>query len=158
MRYSLLTVWHIDAPIEKVWSAIYQVHHWPVWWKGAMGVVELEKGDPLGVGSLHRLIWKSRLPYTLMFECRVTRVDPLVALEGTASGAVEGAGRWQFYQEGLTSVVRYEWRVRTTKPWMRLLSPVAYPLFKWNHDVLMREGGLGLSRLLDARLIACANA
>jgi hypothetical protein len=39
---------------------------------------------------------------------------------------------------------------------MRLLSPVASPLFKWNHDVLMREGGLGLSRFLNARLISCA--
>jgi hypothetical protein len=155
MRYTLFTAWHIDAPVEKVWAAIYSPQHWPTWWKGAVRVTELETGDDLGVGGLHRYVWRSRLPYTLAFECRVTRVDPMVALEGTASGELEGRGRWRFYRAGSTSVVHYEWQVRTTRAWMRLLSPVARPLFKWNHDVLMREGGLGLSRFLGVRLISC---
>lgn len=158
MKYVLTTVWHIDAPVDSVWAVIYSPQQWPQWWKGALGVTELEKGGALGVGGRYRFLWKGRLPYTLMFECRVTRVAPLQALEGIASGELEGYGRWLFFRAGVTSIVRYEWCVGVTRPWMRLLSPVAHPLFKWNHDILMRDGGVGLSRLLNARLIACASS
>ena len=34
------------------------------------------------------------------------------------------------------------------------LAPLARPLFAWNHDYVMRNGGRGLARLLDARLLA----
>ena len=44
----------------------------------------------------------------------------------------------------MTAVV-YEWNVRTTKPWMNLLAPIARPVFAWNHDWVMRNGGEGLA-------------
>jgi hypothetical protein len=31
---------------------------------------------------------------------------------------------------------------------MNLLAPLAKPLFRWNHDALMRAGGIGLARRL----------
>jgi hypothetical protein len=36
---------------------------------------------------------------------------------------------------------------------MNLLAPLARPIFEWNHDVIMRQGGEGLARLLDVRLV-----
>jgi hypothetical protein len=36
---------------------------------------------------------------------------------------------------------------------MNLLAPVARPLFKWNHDQIMRQGAEGMARLLNARLL-----
>jgi len=33
-------------------------------------------------------------------------------------------------------------------------SPVARPIFRSNHDYVMRNGGLGISKLLGARLLA----
>ena len=53
----------------------------------------------------------------------------------------------------VTAVV-YEWNVSTTKPWMNLLAPIARPLFAWNHDWVMRNGGEGLAQLLGCRLLA----
>jgi hypothetical protein len=84
---------------------------------------------------------------------RITRVDPMKALEGEASGMVEGVGRWHFSPLDDGTQVRYDWHVRTTKPWMNLLAPLARPLFRWNHDAILREGGLALARRLNARLI-----
>jgi hypothetical protein len=84
---------------------------------------------------------------------RITRIEPLVALEGEASGDVEGTGRWRFSSERDTTVVRYEWRVRTRRGWMNLFAPLARPFFQWNHDFVMREGGRSLARLLGAQLI-----
>ena len=56
----------------------------------------------------------------------------------------------------------YEWRVHTTKPWMNLLAPVAKPIFAWNHDWVMRNGGTGLAgaarlRAARERLSPCAH-
>jgi len=33
------------------------------------------------------------------------------------------------------------------------LAPLARLAFRWNHDSIMREGGLALARLLEARLV-----
>jgi hypothetical protein len=55
----------------------------------------------------------------------------------------------------VTAVV-YEWNVRTTKAWMNALAPVAKGAFKSNHDYVMRNGGVGIAKLLGARLLALA--
>ena len=153
-NYRLTTIWRIDAPVQQVYDAICRPSRWPSWWRGVKNVVELEPGDHRGVGRVLRYTWKGLLPYALTFTIQVVRVMPLVALEGVASGELEGMGRWLFSQEGSVTAVCYEWRVRTTRPWMNLIEPIAGPLFEWNHDLIMREGGKGLARLLNARLIS----
>ena len=150
--YRFLTTWCVDAPIGPVWEAIHDSERWPTWWKGVERVVELEPGDEDGRGSLSRYTWRSRLPYTLEFDMRVTRVEPPHLLEGVAVGELAGEGRWRLF-EGQGTAVTYEWVVRTTRPWMNALAPLARPLFAWNHDVVMRHGGEGLARLLGARLL-----
>lgn len=154
--YTFITTWQIDAPIEAVWEAIYHSERWPTWWKGVERVVDLEQGDENGLGHLRRYTWKSQLPYRLVFDMRTTRIERPVALEGAASGELEGTGRWQLSQEGPITTVRYEWKVRTTKPWMNVLAPIARPFFEWNHNVVMRQGGEGLARLLGAHLLSPA--
>lgn len=110
--------------------------------------VLLEPGAEDRVGSLWRYTWKSALPYRLKFDMRMTRIEPPVALDGVARGELAGEGRWRLYRSEGGTLVRYEWDVRTTSRWMNVLSPIARPLFAWNHDVVMRQGGEGLSRLL----------
>ncbi|MDQ3866604.1 MAG: hypothetical protein M3304_07215 [Actinomycetota bacterium] len=77
---------------------------------------ELDAGDENGLGSVYRHRWRSRLPYTVAFDMRTTRIEALFVLEGEAHGELEGVGRWRLY-EGETSAVTYEWRVRTTRAW-----------------------------------------
>ena len=154
-NYRFLTTWCLDAPLERVWDAIYGVEAWPDWWKGVEVVEKLEHGDEYGVGSVYRHRWRSRLPYTVGFEIRTTRVEPLHLLEGEAWGELEGMGRWRFF-EGSGTAVTYEWNVRTTKAWMRALDPVGRPVFIWSHNVVMRWGGESLARLLGARLLAAS--
>jgi hypothetical protein len=37
---------------------------------------------------------------------------------------------------------------------MNFLAPIARPVFRWNHNVVMHQGGQGLADLLGARLLA----
>jgi hypothetical protein len=137
-----------------VFEAIWDSERWPSWWRGVESVVKLEDGDEEGVGSLGRYVWKSRLPYRLEFETRTTRVERPYLLEGEADGELAGTGVWRVFEhDGVTAVV-YDWNVRTTATWMNLFAPVARPFFAWNHNVVMRWGGEGLSKLLGARLLA----
>lgn len=151
-QYHLTTLWRLGAPVDIVWEVITHPEHWPDWWAGAESVVALEVGDADGLGARQQYTWKGRLPYRLRFTSCVTRVERHRLLEARVVGQVEGVGRWHFaFQDGVTSL-RYEWLVRTTPLWMNLLAPLARPVFRWNHDALMRAGGIGLAHRLNAPL------
>ena len=153
-EYAFLTTWVLEAPRQRIWDAIYESETWPRWWKGVKETTELAPGDDDGLGRVGRYVWRSKLPYDLAFEMRTTRIEKPHLLEGEASGELAGTGVWRLFEaDGMTAVV-YEWRVRTTKRWMNLFSPMGRPLFAWNHDHVMRRGGEGLATLLDARLLA----
>jgi uncharacterized protein YndB with AHSA1/START domain len=152
-EYRFLTTWCLEAAIEPVWEAIYDSETWPRWWRGVERVVELEPGDERGIGQVGRYTWKSRLPYRLEFEMRTTRIERPHLMEGEAIGELTGTGRWRLFEGDGTTAVVYEWDVRTTRRWMNLLAPLARPVFAWNHDVVMRQGGEGLARHLGARLL-----
>lgn len=152
--YGFLTAWCLEAPVERVFATIHDSERWPEWWRGVESAVELEPGDEEGVGSLARYVWRSRLPYQLAFDMRTTRVERPWLMEGVAEGELRGAGRWRLFEQDGATAVLYEWSVETTARWMNLLAPLARPAFKWNHDVVMRQGGEGLARRLGVRLLA----
>ena len=149
-KYRFVTIWHVRAPIESVWNEIYHTEFWPTWWKGVESVVELERGDKDGIGSVRRYTWKSLLPYKLTFDMRTVRVEPMSIIEAVATGELKGKGLWQFSVDRTGTVARYDWEVETTKFWMNMLSPLARPLFKWNHNVVMGWGAEGLRKRLGA--------
>lgn len=151
-HYEFVTTWFLDAPIDRVFSAIEDSARWSEWWDGVRSAELLEDGDEQGVGRLWRYVWRSRLPYDLAFDSRVTRLERPWLIEGRAEGELTGIGRWRLFEGSGTAVV-YEWNVSTSRRWMNALAPVARPLFAWNHDVVMRQGGEGLARLLAAPLL-----
>jgi hypothetical protein len=81
------------------------------------------------------------------------RVEPPHLLEGIAKGELQGRGLWQLSTEGNETIVRYDWKVETTKAWMNVLSPIARPLFEWNHNVVMSWGAQGLARRLGTTVV-----
>ena len=105
-EYSFVTDWSFDAPVERVWHEIVHPLQWPQWWPGVEKVVELEPGGEDGLGSLHRSIWKSALPYRLCFDSRAVRIERFAIYEITASGQLEGHGLWTFSMAGATTHVR----------------------------------------------------
>jgi len=153
-NYEFLTTWLLDAPIDRVFDVLHDSKGYPDWWKGVQSVEVLEEGDEDGVGELDRFSWRSVLPYTLEFDTRVTRVERPHLLEGNATGELEGVGTWRVFEGPPGTAVTYDWRVRTTKAWMNAFGPVARPAFSWNHDLVMRQGGHGLARRLNATLVA----
>jgi hypothetical protein len=87
---------------------------------------------------------------------RITGVERPHRMDGEANGELAGRGSWRLYEDGEGTAVLFEWRVQTTRWWMNLLAPIARPVFRWNHDRLMRAGGRGLARQLGVALLSGA--
>jgi hypothetical protein len=156
-EYAFLTAWRVAAPREAVFEVLHASERWPEWWDGVESVEKLEDGDPEGRGSLGRYMWRSAMRYRLGFEMRITNVDRPRQLDGAAVGELTGTGVWRLYEDDGGTAVLFEWRVRTTRWWMNALAPLAGPVFRWNHDRLMRAGGRGLARRLGAELLSGAD-
>ena len=98
--YRLLTIWRIEAPLAAVYSAIQNSLGWPDWWPGVQKVEQVTAGDADGIDNVRRYFWKGTLPYRIVFDIRATRIENLVAIEGTAEGDLDGIGRWHFSRQG----------------------------------------------------------
>jgi uncharacterized protein YndB with AHSA1/START domain len=151
-NYLFVTTTEVAAPIERVWPEVSRPDRWATWWPGLEAVTELEPGDADHVGALEEFTFKSRLPYTLSFRGRITRVDALQRMDVEAVGELEGVAVYELEDLGSRTRMTLTWRVKTTKTWMNVLAPIARPFFAWNHDVLMKAGGRGLARKLDTEL------
>lgn len=145
-QYSFTTQWQFDAPVEVVWEVIYAMDQWPDWWKYVKKVEFIKKGSNGDIGSIRRIKWGTALPYSLTFNSELLTVDPYKRMEGRAFGELEGRGIWTFTRRDHKTLVRYDWKVNTTKKWMNFLAPIARPLFSWNHDIVMKAGYEGLKK------------
>ena len=151
--YSFTTIWRLEAPIERVYEAIEDSLAWPTWWPLVRSVEEIEPGDEDGIGSLRRYVFASRLPYSLSFDTRLTRRERPTAIDGDATGELEGTGSWRLSEADGWTIVRYDWNIRTSRPWMNAVArlPFVDAIFRLNHHAVMRDGLRGLRRLLGVR-------
>jgi carbon monoxide dehydrogenase subunit G len=150
--YHYVSTWQLQAPIEQVWTAISDLEGLPAWYTGVQEVQTLAPGDAQGVGTRVRYVIKGRLPLRLAFDATVTRAVPPRDLELRAEGELAGTGRWSLEQHNEVTTARYTWDVRTTRPWMNLVAPIARPLFTWNSKGVMLQAGEGLARFLGVPL------
>jgi uncharacterized protein YndB with AHSA1/START domain len=153
--YRFLTTWLLRAPRERVWDTLADNERWPEWWRGVQAVEIVRRGvGEDRIGEVARYRWRSRVRYEVCFDMEVVTVDRPRFMEGRANGDLNGIGRWRLFEEGGVTAVLYEWDVVTARPWMNALAPVLRPVFAFNHDSLMRQGGEGLAMRLCAPLLA----
>ncbi len=152
-RFELTSRWRIGAPIDAVWAALRATEEWPRWWRYVRAVRPLREGDAEGVGAVHHIEWSSRLPYGVAFDVEVIEVDRPRRMSGRACGELDGTGTWLLAPEDGATEVRYLWCVNLAAPWMRRIAPLAAPVFRWNHNGVMRAGAEGLARHLGAPLL-----
>jgi len=149
--FTLVSRWRIPAPVEAVWAQLRCTRDWPQWWPYVREVAELCVGCADGVGAVQRFTWRTRLPYRIRLVMRVTRLETLRLIEAEADGDLCGRGRWHLRPVRDATLVRYEWRVRVHKPWMRRLARGLRPVYLWNHAAVMRAGEAGLMAHLAAQ-------
>jgi hypothetical protein len=152
--YKFITSWEIAAPVNDVWYAIYESLEWPNWWKGLKQVKLIKENDANGINGIRTYTWKSALPYSLSFHMKLTEKQDFRLLKGVAFGELEGEGTWHFEEQSGITKVRYNWNVITNKAWMNYFSFILKPIFKINHNIIMKWGAEGLAKKLNAKLIS----
>ncbi len=147
--FDLVSQWRIRAPVDRVWATLADPASWPRWWPHVQAVCTLREGGPDGVGTLRRIDWTTRLPYRIVIEVEGIEAVRHERLRGRSRGQLDGEGLWLLRPGPGYTDVTYVWRVTLQRRWMRWLAPLLAPLFRWNHDGVMRAGEAGLRRLLE---------
>lgn len=146
MAFEYHSRWLIAAPIDAVWAALTDVEAWPQWWPHVRRVETLRRGDATGLGAIRRIDWGSRLPYGFTLDVECTEVQRERLLRGRSRGHLEGEGVWTLapHDAGGTEVC-YSWTLDVNRLWMKLTAPLMAPVFRWNHEGVMRGGERGLA-------------
>lgn len=146
--YRFQTVWQTSTDIERIWETLANYAAWPTWWRGIRKVEVLRSGDESGVGTVLRQGWRSWLPYTLVFDLEMIRLESRRVLEGRASGDLEGICKWTFTPIDGCTEIRFDVHVRTGRWWMNLPIPFSPQIVRANFDTIMHWGREGLERTL----------
>ncbi|OLT43967.1 hypothetical protein BJF85_20660, partial [Saccharomonospora sp. CUA-673] len=137
-RYAFHTTWSLAAPPGPVFDALVDLARYPDWWPDVRSVTKVDDDTAA-------LVCRSSLPLALRL--RMTRLEEDRAagrvavrltgdLDGTLTGQVERSGADG--SDGTVLDIRQH--VVVDKTVLRVLSPVAHPIFRMNHGLMMRRG------------------
>lgn len=139
--YEFVTEWRVAGTRAEVVDVLGDGESLPRWWPAVyLSVDRVAVGGADGVGLALALHTKGWLPYTLRWTLRV--IEPITE-DGyalTATGDLNGTGRWTFEQDGPEVVIGYDWRVSASKPLLRRLTWLLRPAFSANHHWAMARG------------------
>jgi len=142
--YRFHTTWQLHASPDRVFGALVDIATYPDWWPDVRSVRKIDDDTA-------EIVCRSSLPYRLTLRMRrdlqdersgTLRVNLSGDLAGWLTGqvtAAQDATRLDIIQ-----------LVDARKPLLRLLSPVARPLFRINHALMMHRGRDGLGTHLSA--------
>jgi hypothetical protein len=148
--YCFLTVWRTAAVKDRVWETLANYATWPSWWRGIQSVEVVRHGDDSGAGTVLRQQWRSRLPYTLVFDLEMLRIEGGKLLDGRASGDLEGTCRWTLAPVDGGTELRFNVDIRTGRWWMNLPIPFARRIVQASFETIMEWGREGLARTLGS--------
>lgn len=141
-EYVFVDEWDVDAPQEAVFRALADARTYPTWWRPTYR--EVQADGPPTVGRASRQKFKAKLPYTLSTVSTIVRVDAPREFEVEVDGDLRGHGVWTLSAANGTVHVRFDWRVQADRALLRILTPVLRPLFRWNHNVAIKQAIVGL--------------
>jgi uncharacterized protein YndB with AHSA1/START domain len=150
--YELVSHWRVPGRIDKVYDVLSDQAELPRWWPQVYTRVrEIAPGDDSGRGRTLAIVTRGALPYDLTWQFTVLETERPRLIRLKASGELAGFGEWQLAEEGDEVALTYTWRIRAGKPWMQRLEFLLKPLFRMNHNYVMRQGEEGMKRELARR-------
>lgn len=143
-HYRFHAEWTVDADCRTVYEALKDLGSYASWWPEVKSVV------PLSATRAAVLIM-GLLPYCLEFVLEQQIDDEKAGtLKASLVGDLQGWSSWRVRDRGSGSgcSLIYDQEVVVQKRLLRALAPVARPVFKLNHALMMRRGHRGLQRHL----------
>jgi uncharacterized protein YndB with AHSA1/START domain len=141
-EYVFIDEWDVDAPQERVFGALADARTYPEWWTPTYKQVDAD--GPPEPGRVSRQRFGGKLPYTLETTSRIARMERPREFEIEVDGDLRGRGIWTLTPREGKVHVRFDWRVFADRPLLRYLTPVLRPVFRWNHNVAIKDAMRGL--------------
>lgn len=156
-NYRFQTNWWTPAAVDHIWETLANYANWPTWWRGIQNIEVLRNGDESGAGAILRQQWRSRLPFALVFDLEMLRIETMKLLEGRASGDLQGACAWTLTPARGGTEIRFDVDVQTGRWWMNLPIPFTPAIVRANFETIMSWGREGLARELAAPVEICVS-
>jgi hypothetical protein len=142
-HYRFRSTWSVPERPCDVYPVLQDLDRYPLWWP------EVKAVTPGATGKSTVLI-RALLPYSLRFTMSQGAGDAGTGtLESQMEGDLTGWSRWTLTGRAGGSSLLFEEDVGVGKRSLRILAPVARPLFRLNHTVMMRRGQKGLRAYLE---------
>src|SRR5690349_17322137 len=108
--YHFVTRWRIQGSTADVYELVADAQSCLRWWPQVyLGVTTITPGDEHGLGAVHDLHTRGKLPYTLKWRARVTETRYPYGFALEATGDFLGRGVWMFQQDGVWVHVTFDW-------------------------------------------------
>nr|WP_296072913.1 SRPBCC family protein [uncultured Actinoplanes sp.] len=144
-HYHFTTVWRLTFPPGEVFAVLADLGSYTAWWPGMRRIDRVD-------ATAYETEVRSVLPFSLVFRTVTTRQDRQAGvLQADLRGDLEGFSRWTVAAEDGGARATFEEEVIARNRLLRVLAPVARPVFRWNHAVLMNRGERGLRVFLAGR-------
>jgi uncharacterized protein YndB with AHSA1/START domain len=142
-EYVFRDEWDANAPRESLFDALADARTYPEWWVPVYHEVEGDGEPAVGCRTTQR--FKGKLPYTLSTTSEIVRYERPGSFEVKVVGDLSGKGIWTLTPNDDGSVhIRFDWTVLADRPLLRILSPIARPVFRWNHNWSAARAAQGL--------------
>lgn len=141
--YRFRNLWLVRATAGRVFDALVDLARYPDWWPDIRSVTRVDEDTA-------EVVCRSVLPYVLTFRLHRAVEDPdrgrmRVDMTGDLEGYVQGVVAAHGTADALLAISQ---RVVVTRPLLRALAPVARPLFRANHALMMWRGQRGFRAYL----------
>lgn len=145
-RYHFRSRWTVPAGYQQTYSVLRDLSSYRLWWPEVRSVLPVD-------GSRAVVLIMGLLPYSLELMMDLQIDDPRAGiLRAGLSGDLDGYSSWHVkVTEGGCSL-EYEQEVEVQRALLRALAPLARPLFKLNHRLMMKRGQRGLRAYLASSL------
>lgn len=150
--YEFLDHWQVEGTVEEVARIVYEGPGYSSWWPGVyMESKELVPGDGHMVGRVVEFYEHAFLPMNIRWRAKVLSSDWPNSMNIEAMGALRGTGLWKLEQNGKNVDITLDWRVHTSSPVEKYLSPIVRPVARLNHNWAMKRGEQSLRLELQRR-------
>ena len=142
-EYVFRDEWDADAPQQELFDALADSRTYPEWWVPVYREVSGDCEPAVGCRTEQR--FKGKLPYVLKTTSEIVRYEPPGGFEVRVDGDLSGRGVWTLTPNDDGTVhIRFDWTVFADRPLLRMLTPVARPVFRWNHNWSAARAAEGL--------------
>jgi len=139
--HTLSSRWKVKGNYKDIFEILFEESKLSSWWPSVyLNVNTIDSGDRNGIGKIVSLNTKGWLPYVLHWKYRITESLRPNGFCFETWGDLNGKGQWILKQNGQFVEVICQWRVRTDKPLLKLISVVLWPIIQANHQWGMKKG------------------